>query len=107
MLWIQARFLEGDTTHLEISKARAQQEGVWVFTDGSVQADLGGAAAIIIDAHGPLDGISLRFPLGPLQSSTDAKLASICGAISWRARGTGIGLPLLSTHRWLLKYFKP
>ena len=66
MPWIQARFLECDTAHLEISQVKARQEGVWIFTDGSVQANLSAATTIIFDAYGPLNGIFLWFLLEPL-----------------------------------------
>ena len=54
---------------------------MWVFTNGSVHDGLGGAAAIFADDHGPFGATSLRFPLGPFQSSTDVELASIRGAL--------------------------
>ena len=79
---VRARFLARDTAHHEISETQSHQGGVWIFTDGSVQDDLSGAAAIFVDPHGPLDDITLRFPLGPFQSSTDAELAGIHGALS-------------------------
>ena len=41
-----------------------------------------GVAAIFEDPHGPLGRTSLCFPLGPFQSSTDAELAGIRGALS-------------------------
>ena len=83
---MRARFLERDTAHYEILQAQSSQEGIWIFTDGSVQNEFSGAAAIFEDAHGPLDDTTLRFPLGPLQSSTDAELAGIRGALSYLSR---------------------
>ena len=79
---IQVRFLERDTAHHEISLAQSRQDSIWVFTDGSVQGDASGAAAFFDTAQGPFGHTSLRFPLGPLQSSTDAELAGIRGALS-------------------------
>ena len=79
---VPARFLARDSAHQEVSEAQSRQEGIWVFTDGSVQDDHSGAAAVFEDPHGPFGDTSLRFPLGPLQSSTDAELAGIRGALS-------------------------
>ena len=79
---VPARFLVRDSAHQDVSEAQSRQKGVWVFTDGSVQDDHSGAAAIFEDPHGPFGDTSLRFPLGPLQSSTDAELAGIRGALS-------------------------
>ena len=69
-LWMQipkvpTRFLVRDIAHHEVSQAQSRQEGVWVFTDGSVQDDFNGAATIFEDAHGPFGGTCLQFPLGP------------------------------------------
>ena len=86
---VMARFLARDTTHHEISEAQSHQGGVWIFMDGSVQDDLSGVAAIFADPHGPLDDITLRFPLGPFQSSTDAELAGIHGALSRLTQTSG------------------
>ena len=83
---VPARFLARNIAHDEVSHAQSRHEGVWVFTDGSVQDDFSGAAAIFEDAHGPLGGTSLQFPLGPFQSSTDAELAGIRGALSYLSR---------------------
>ena len=79
---VQARFLECDSAHHTLTQAQSSQDGIWIFTDGSVQDEFSGAAAIFDDAHGPFGTTSLQFPLGPMQLSTDAKLASIRGALS-------------------------
>ena len=81
-----ARFLERESAAHGVSLAQTSQVGNWVFTDGSVQDVYSGAAAIFEDPHGPFGRTSLRFPLGPLQSSTDAELAGIRGALSCLAR---------------------
>ena len=78
---VPARFLDRDTAAHEVSLAQASEEGIWVFTDGSVQDAHSGAAAIFEDPHGPFGRTTLRFPLGPFQSSTDAELAGIRGAL--------------------------
>ena len=78
-----AKILAQDTAHHKITQAQSRQEGVWVFTDGSVQDDFSGAAAIFVDAHGPLGGTSLQFPLSSFQSSIDAELTGIRGALSY------------------------
>ena len=79
---VHIRFVERDSAHHELSLAQSQQDCVWVFTDGSIQGDSSGAAAVFADGQGPLGGTSLRFPLGPLQLSIDAELAGIRGALS-------------------------
>ena len=79
---VPARFLERESAAHEVSLAQSSQIGSWVFTDGSVQDAYSGAAAIFEDPHGPFGRTSLRFPLGPFQSSTDAELAGIRGALS-------------------------
>ena len=83
---VPVRFLDRDTAALAVSLAQLRPEGVWVFTDGSVQGAFSGAAAIFEDPHGPFGRTSLRIPLGPLQSSTDAELAGIRGALSCLSR---------------------
>ena len=83
---VQARFLERDFVAHEVSLAQINQEGIWIFTDGSVQDAYSGAAAIFEDPHGPFGRTSLHFPLGPFQSSTDAELAGLRGALSRLAR---------------------
>ena len=79
---VQARFLERDSAHQTITQAQSSHDGTWIFTDGSVQDEFSGAAAVFDDAHGPFGTTSLQFPLGPMQSSTDAELAGIRGALS-------------------------
>ena len=79
---VPARFLERESAAREISLAQTSQVGSWVFTDGSVQDAYSGAAAVFEDPHGPFGRTALRFPLGPFQSSTDAELAGIRGALS-------------------------
>ena len=49
------------------------------------------------DAHGPFGTTSLQFPLGPMQSSTDAKLASIWGALSHLSGSRGWDLATIVT----------
>ena len=79
---VQARFLERDSAHRTLTQAQSSQVGTWIFTDGSVQDEFSGAAAVFDDAHGPFGTTSLQFPLGPMQTSTDAELAGIRGALS-------------------------
>ena len=79
---VPVRFLDRDTAALVVSLAQLRPEGVWIFTDGSMQGAFSEAAAIFEDPHGPFGRTSLRIPLGPLQSSTDAELAGIRGALS-------------------------
>ena len=56
------------------------QGPVWVYTDGSVQPEGNGAAAILLG--GPFQPPRLaRVSLGPLQSSTDAELVAIREAL--------------------------
>ena len=83
---VPARFLERESAAHEVSLAQSSHLGSWVFTDGSVQDAYSGAAAVFEDPHGPFGRTSLRFPLGPFQSSTDAELAGIRGALSRLAR---------------------
>ena len=80
---VPGRILARDTTHHEVTQAQSRQEGVWVFTDGSIQDDFSMVVAIFVDAHGPLGGTSLQLPLSPFQSSTNAELASIRGVLSY------------------------
>ena len=86
---VHTRFLEPGTAHHELSLAQARQDCVWVFTDGSVQDDFSGAAAVFVDAQGPFGDTPIQFPLGPLQSSTDAELAGIRGALAHLSRTGG------------------
>ena len=84
------KFLERDSALQMITQAETRKDCVWVFTDGSVHDDLSGATAIFADDHGPFGATSLRFPLGPFQSSIDAELAGIRVAL----------LHLLGSQAW-------
>ena len=64
-----------------ITEAQTRKDCVWVFIDGSVHDDLSGAAAVFADDYGSFGAASLRFPLGPLQLSTNIELAGIQGAL--------------------------
>ena len=83
-----------------ITQAQARKDCVWVFTDGSVHDDLSGAAAIFADDHDPFGATSLRLPLGPFQSSTDAELVGIRGLYcTYYTLKLGAALSLSLTHR--------
>ena len=75
------RLLERDSALQMITQAQTRKDCVWVFTNGLVHDNLGGATAIFADEHGPFGATSLRFPLGPFQSTIDAELAGIRGAL--------------------------
>ena len=83
---LPVRFLDRETAREELHAAR--QTGVWVYTDGSVQPNACGAAAIFEDRHGPFGQTRLAITLGPLQSSTDAEMAGIRLALDHLATRT-------------------
>ena len=75
------RFLPRDSAHADLAKAHSRRQGVWVYTDGSVQPTGCGAAVVFEDHGGPFGTTCLPITLGPLQSSTDAELAGIGAAL--------------------------
>ena len=58
------------------------RDGSFIGNSDTIQNAFSGTTAVLEDAHGPFGGTSLQFPLGPFQSSTDAELAGIRGALS-------------------------
>ena len=85
---LPVRFLARETAREELLAARRRQPGVWVYTDGSVQPNAGGAAAIFEDLHGPFGQTRLSMTLGPFQSSTDAEMAGLRLALDHLATRT-------------------
>ena len=80
--------LDRETAREELIAAYRRQPGVWVYTDGSVQPDACGAAAVFADLHGPFGQTRLSRTLGPFQSSTDAEMAGLKLALDHLATRT-------------------
>ena len=74
---LPVQFLDREIAREDLFAARRRQTGVWVYTDGSVQPNAYGVAAIFEDLHGPFGQTRLSITLGPFQLSTDTKTAGL------------------------------